>query len=287
MTTLPLVTDKKLPAFASRLADASRQIISNAIPQSFRGESKSDGSPVTSVDQVVEDRIRAMIAQEYPEHGIVGEEHGALSPDAEYVWIIDPIDGTLPFVAGIPVFGTLIALTHERIPIIGVIDMPATGERWIGRQGSPTTRNGKPVRVRSCAQLDSALLSTSNPDLYANDEIAIFERLKAKTQWCIYGGSCLAYAQIASGRIDVGIDAGLEPFDYAALVPVILGAGGVITDWKGESLNLLSGGQILAAGDPRVHAEALSVLNERFPQKAEQLSASNDNPQTPGVQTYE
>ena len=203
-----------------------------------------------------------MITQEYPEHGVVGEEHGALSPDADYVWVIDPIDGTLPFVAGIPVFGTLIALSHERIPIIGVIDMPATGERWIGCRGTATTRNGKPVHVRSCGQLDSALLSTSNPDLYADDELEIFERLKSKTRWRIYGGSCLAYAQIACGRIDVGIDAGLDPFDFTALVPVILGAGGVITDWKGGSLNLHSGGRILAAGDSRVHAEALSVLND-------------------------
>ena len=265
---LSLVTDKQLSAFASRLADASRRIISDAIPQSFRGEVKSDGSPVTSIDHFVEYLLRTMIAREYPEHGIVGEEHGTLSPDADYVWVLDPIDGTLPFLAGIPVFGTLIALIHRRIPIIGVIDMPATGERWVGCQGKPTTRNGEPVRVRSCGQLDSALLSTSNPDLYANDEIAIFERLKTRTRWCIYGGSCLAYAQIACGRIDVGIDAGLDAFDYTALVPVIVGAGGVITDWKGESLNLHSGGRILAAGDPRVHAEALGVLNERFPQEA-------------------
>ncbi len=246
--------------FAQRLADASRETMSDAIRQSFRAEAKDDGSPVTAVDQAVEERLRHMIAQAWPGHGIVGEEQGASSPQSEYVWVIDPIDGTLAFLAGIPVFGTLIALTREEVPILGVIDMPVTGDRWIGAEGMQTSRNGEAVGVRSCADLSTALLSTSNPDFYRDGEIQTFERLKAAARWTVYGGSCLAYAQIASGRIDVGIDAGLDPFDYCALVPVVRGAGGVITDWEGRALTLRSGGRIIAAGDPRAHAEALEIL---------------------------
>jgi histidinol phosphatase-like enzyme (inositol monophosphatase family) len=247
--------------FGARLADASRAMIEGAMRQAFHTEAKTDGSPVTAVDRAVEERLREMIAKAYPNHGIVGEEHGESAPDAEYVWVLDPIDGTLPFLAAIPVFGTLIALAHDGVPVIGVIDMPATGERWTGCTGMATERNGEAVRARPCGDLSAALLSTSNPDLYGNDEYRTFERLKAAARWTVYGGSCLAYAQLASGRIDVGIDAGMDLFDYCALVPVIRGAGGVITDWQGAELTLRSGSQIVAAGDPRAHAQALEVLS--------------------------
>ena len=155
-----------------------------------------------------------MIAERFPEHGIVGEEHGVSASEREHVWVLDPIDGTLAFLAGIPVFGTLIALARGGVPLVGVIDMPATGERWIGAEGVATTRNGEAVTVRPCADLSAALLSTSNPDFYSDAERPAFERLKAAARWTVYGGSCLAYAQLASGRIDVGVDTGLDAFDY-------------------------------------------------------------------------
>jgi fructose-1,6-bisphosphatase/inositol monophosphatase family enzyme len=183
---------KEFLSFAETLADASRAIILEAVRKPFDLEIKGDGSPVTAVDQGVEDRLREMIAEAYPDHGIVGEERGASSPERELVWALDPIDGTLPFLAGIPVYGTLIALLRDRAPVLGVIEMPATAERWIGCQGRPTTRNGEPV--------------TSNPDFYGAADVSALERLKAATRWTVYGGSCMAYAQIASGRIDVGID---------------------------------------------------------------------------------
>lgn len=253
---------ERIAAFANRLADASRELLLDAARQSFRGEVKADNSPVTEVDKAVESRLREMIGQEFPDHGILGEEHGAHLPDSEFVWVLDPIDGTLPFLAGIPVYGTLIALARDGVPIFGVIEMPATGQRWVGGEGIATTRNDEPVRVRACAELASALLSTSNPDLLSSDELQSFERLKPNVRWCIYGGSCLAYAQVASGRIDVGLDGGFDPFDYCALVPVITGAGGIITDWEGAPLNVRSGGRILAAGDSAVHSEALRILAE-------------------------
>ncbi|MFP6731284.1 MAG: inositol monophosphatase family protein [Alphaproteobacteria bacterium] len=251
---------KDFQAFAEALADASRAMLIEAARKSFTGEMKSDGSPVTVIDQAVEKRLREMISAAYPDHGIVGEEHGETNPDKGYVWVLDPIDGTLPFLAGIPVYGTLIALLQDGVPQLGLIDMPPTGERWIGCAGSPTTHNGAPVRVRACDSLSQAMLSTSNIDYYVEQDLTAFERLKAATRLNVYGGSCMAYAQIASGRIDVGVDVTFDVFDYLALVPIIEGAGGIITDWRGEPLTLASGDRLIAAGDARIHDAAVQIL---------------------------
>ena len=246
--------------FAESLADASRAMLIEAARRSYTGDMKYDGSPVTAVDQAVEARLREMIAETHPGHGVVGEEHGDSNPDSEFVWALDPIDGTLPFLAGIPVYGTLIALLRGGVPVIGVIDMPATGERWVGATGSPTLHNGEAVRVRPCDGLSQAMMSTSNIDYYDADDLPVLEQLKAATRWTVYGGSCMAYAQIASGRIDVGVDIAFDVFDYLALAPVIEGAGGVATDWQGQPLTLASGDRLIAAGDARVHATALLIL---------------------------
>lgn len=249
--------------FAGGLVDAAGAIITKAAREPLHIEIKDDGSPVTAVDKAVEDRIREIISQKYPDHGITGEERGDTAPDAEFVWVVDPIDGTLPFLAGFPVFGTLLALVHDQAPVLGIIDMPMTHERWVGLQGMATTRNGEAVRVRQCRDLSEALMSTSNPDFYTDDDRPALERLKSATRWCVYGGSCMAYAQIASGRIDLGIDVGFDIHDYLALVPVIRGAGGLITDWQGAALTLRSGDRLIAAGDPQLYAKALDVLAAR------------------------
>jgi len=251
---------EELRAFSERLAEASRGLIRESAQGAVQSQTKGDGSPVTAIDQGVEDRLREMIAEAYPDHGIVGEERGAKSAERELVWVLDPIDGTLPFLAGIPVYGTLIALLRDRAPILGIIDMPATGERWVGCEGLPTTRNGAPVNAQPCERLSDALLSTSNPDYYGAADVPTLERLKAETRFTVYGGSCMAYAQIASGRIDVGIDVAFDPFDYLALVPVIEGAGGVISDWAGAPLTLDSGDRLIATGDARIHDQALKIL---------------------------
>ena len=147
------------------------------------------------------------------------------------------------------------------VPVLGVIEMPATGQRWIGCQGEATTCNGATVRVRNCEGLSSALLSTSNPDYFAPSDRQALEHLKAATAWTVYGGSCMAYAQIASGSIDIGFDVAFDPFDYLALVPVLEGAGGVISDWAGRPLTQDSGDRLVAAANRKVHGEALDVLN--------------------------
>jgi histidinol phosphatase-like enzyme (inositol monophosphatase family) len=251
---------RQFAEIAGRLADNSRARIHAMNREAFQIIRKGDGSPVTAVDQAVEDGIREMITAECPDHGIVGEERGASAADREFVWVIDPIDGTLPFLAGFPVYGTLIALLHNEASVLGVVDFPGTQERWIGCAGMPTTCNGEPVRTRDCADLSGALLSTSNPDFYGPVDFQAFGRLKAKTRWTVYGGSCMAYARIAAGRIDVGIDVEFDPYDYLALVPVIEGAGGIITDWEERPLTLKSGGRLIAAGDRRMHEQALEVL---------------------------
>ncbi len=255
---------KDLEYFAAsmnRMADASGQLIREKRYADFQTEIKDDGSPVTSVDQAVELRIRDIITEHHPDHGIVGEEHDDVAPDSEFVWVIDPIDGTLPFLAGFPVFGTLISLMHNEKPVLGVIDMPMTHERWVGGGNLQTLRNGEPVHVRSCDDISDALMSTSNPDFYDDGSAPALARMKQATKLNVYGGSCMAYAQIASGRIDIGMDVQFDIYDFLALVPVIAGAGGVITDWDGNQLNAHSGDRFVAAGDKRVHDQALNILN--------------------------
>jgi histidinol phosphatase-like enzyme (inositol monophosphatase family) len=246
--------------FAGQLADTSRKIIREAAQKPFDLEIKPDSSPVTEVDKAVERAIREQIAQRFPDHGILGEEYENTGKDAEFKWIIDPIDGTLPFLAGLPVFGTLIALVQGDAPVLGIIEMPMTAERWVGCHGQPTTRNDRPVRVRPCSDLKTALMTTSNPSFYSEQDLPALTRMTAATRWCVYGGSCMAYAQVASGRIDVGIEVNYDIHDYLALVPVLKGAGGVITDWDGHDLTIHSKDRFVAAGDARIHEQTLRVL---------------------------
>jgi len=247
-------------AFAITLAERSRQILSQALAERPQIELKPDSSYVTDTDKGIERALRAMIETSFPAHGILGEEYGAHNADAEYAWVLDPIDGTAAFVAGLPVFGTLIALLHDGVPVIGIIDHLVTNDRWIGALGRPTTRNGVPVRTRACPSLAQAMLSASNPDFFSAEEQPLFERIRSRTQWRIYGGSCFSYGLLASGRIDLSIDSSLAIHDFAPYVPILTGAGGIITDWAGKPIDMHSGPQILAAGDPARHAEALSLL---------------------------
>jgi histidinol phosphatase-like enzyme (inositol monophosphatase family) len=261
-----MLDENSLSEFAasiSTMADASGELIRTEQLKAFDLQIKDDGSPVTSVDKAAEMSIRDIIAELHPDHGIIGEEHPPSAADSEFVWAIDPIDGTLPFLAGFPVFGTLIALLHNGVPVLGVIDMPMTRERWIGGSNLPSTHNGKPVRTRACENLAAALMSTSNPDFYDDSTVPALKRMQQVTRLSVYGGSCMAYAQIASGRIDVGIDVQFDVFDYLALVPIINGAGGIITDWNGDALDIKSGDRFIAAGDERTHAEALQVLSQK------------------------
>ena len=249
-----------LIAFIARLADAARTVVAPYFQRPIDVAYKGEASPVTEADRAVEARLRELIADEYPTHGVVGEELDNTDEDAETVWVIDPIDGTQLFIGGIPLFTTLIALTRGGVPVLGVIDQPITGDRWLGAAGRPTTFNGAPVRTRPCARLADALICTSNPAYYKGADMAAFERLGGAAGWTQFGSDSYGFGLIANGFIDLGIESGVHPHDYLATVPVIEGAGGVMTDWQGRPLTLASGAHMLAAGDPAMHAAALALL---------------------------
>lgn len=244
-------------AFAHHLADEARSILGPAAAIRPEVELKADKSFVTALDARIERRLRERISSRYPQHGILGEEEGAQALDAEVVWILDPIDGTAPFVAGVPVFGTLISLAVNRVPVIGLMDFPVTAQRWQGVAGRPTTLNGAAVRTRACASLEQAILTSSNPDFFSEAERPALDALRACTAWRIYGGCCMSYGLLASGRTDLAIDTGFKVYDYAAFRPVLEGAGGLITDWQGRAVTMDSGPQVLSAGSAQRHREAL------------------------------
>lgn len=261
MSTTPTLPHSALDgwlAFAHELADAAHALLAPAAALRPAVEIKADRSFVTALDAQIEVRLREMISARHPSHGILGEEHGANRTDAECVWVLDPIDGTAPFVAGVPVFGTLIALAVGGVPVLGVMHLPVTQQRYVGAAGRASTLHGEPLRTRPCADLGQAILTTSNPDFFSAAERPALEALRERTAWRIYGGCCMSYGLLAAGRTDVAIDTGLKTYDYAPFRPLIEGAGGVITDWQGRPITLATGPQILAAGNRARHAEALA-----------------------------
>ena len=248
-------------SFAEQLADEAALMISTRVQQPLSATIKADKTFVTALDLAIETRLRELIVARFPEHGIFGEEFDPLRLDAEWVWTLDPIDGTMALVAGMPVYSTLIALAHHGVPVVGVMHFPAIHTRWVGAAGRPTTCNGAPCNTRPGAALHDAIQSASSPDFFRDaDEQRALAALSAETAWRVYGGAALAYGRLAMGGIDVAIDAGLKVYDYAPFVPIVEGAGGKITDWQGQPLTLKSGSQVLAAGDARRHAVALAVV---------------------------
>ena len=248
-------------SLAERLADASGRIIRHYFRSSIEVITKADQSPVTIADREAETELRRMVALAYPGHGLIGEEFPAERRAADHVWVFDPIDGTKSFITGRPLFGTLIALLYRGRPILGIIDHPAMGERWIGAAGRPTTFQGRPAHVRACADLSLAVLAASSPHMFGSGAAAeAFHRVRSQAGLTLYGGDCYAYGLLASGFQDLVIEANNGIHDFLALVPVIEGAGGVITDWEGRALGLDSGDKVLAAGDRRMHERARTLL---------------------------
>lgn len=249
---------------AGRLADAARTVVERYFRQPLPVDRKADLSPVTIADREAEAAMRGLIAEAHPDHGIVGEEHGRERVDADYVWVLDPIDGTKRFVSGHVQFGTLIALLRRGTPILGLIDMPMMGERWIGAAGLPTRhRRGeeeRAVRVRACPDVAQAILYATSPQMFKGDDFAAFERVRTQASQANYGSDCYGYGLLASGFVDLVVEADMGPYDYLPIVPVVGGAGGVMTDWEGAPLGLESDGRVVAAGDARCHAEALGLL---------------------------
>jgi histidinol phosphatase-like enzyme (inositol monophosphatase family) len=248
-------------ALAHRLAEAAGA----AIRPHFRdveAERKDDASPVTVADRAAEEAMRTLLLAEYPQDGVHGEEFGASEGRSGRQWVLDPIDGTVSFLAGRPIFGTLIALLKDGFPVLGVIDQPILGERWVGVVGQPTTFNGRPVRCRPCPQLNEAVIATSGPHYFTPDQGDRFMALAGETDHkrMVMGGDCYNYALLASGHIDIVCEAGLKLHDYAALVPVVEGAGGLVADWQGNPLHATSDGHVLAIGDPARLEDVLEAL---------------------------
>ncbi len=245
---------------AGKLAETSGEIVRRYFRTPVAVDSKADQSPVTIADREAETAMRALIEAECPDHGIIGEEFGALRPTADYVWLLDPIDGTKSFITGKPLFGTLIGLAYRGAPILGVIDQPVLHERWLGVRGRVTTFNGEPARVRPCAGLGEAMLYAASPHMFEGADADAFARLRQRVRYPLYGADCYAYGLLASGHTDLVVEASLKAHDYAAPAAIVEGAGGVVTDWRGAPLRLNSDGRVIAAGDERVHAEALKLL---------------------------
>lgn len=251
----------ELLGFAERLADAAGEVIAPYFRSKIAVDQKVDDTPVTIADREAEQAMRALIERTYPEHGIEGEEFGAVRLDADHVWHLDPIDGTKSFITGRPLFGTLVSVARKGRPVVGVIDHCMMNERWTGAAGRPTRWNGDEVHVRPCNGLSEAVLYVTSPRMFKlPGEAEAFSRVEDSVALPLYGGDCYAYGQLAMGFADVIVEADLDTHDYLALIPVIEGAGGVITDWEGEALTPASIGRVVAAGDERVHAEALKLL---------------------------
>ena len=224
-------------------------------------EQKEDLSPVTIADRTVEAHMRQRIGAAFPEHGIVGEEMEAVTGD-RYTWYIDPIDGTKSFISGMPLYGLLMALRDNRAEqtVLGMIDIPALGERWIGHSGQAAL-NGRPVRVSGCRSLAEAQVYTTSPDIFAPADWAAYERVSRAARFRRFGGDCYIYGLMAAGHCDLVVETSLYTFDFMALIPVIEGAGGLITDWDGRPLTPASDGRVIAAATPELLEETLARLH--------------------------
>jgi len=260
-TDCPQADIRALVPLAETLADAARR---ETLPR-FRSralsvETKTDHSPVTAADRAAEATMRTLLAEHCPDHGILGEEEGSSGLDRDFVWVLDPIDGTRSFVTGSPLWGTLIALSWKGTPVLGVLDVPAMNERWVGCVGRPTLYNGAPCQTRSVGDLDRAVLYTTTPDLFDDRDRPGFEALSSRVAERRYCADCYAYGMLAAGWIDIALDPGTQPYDYMALVPVVEGAGGRMTDWSGAPADLRSSGWVVAAGDTALHATATMLL---------------------------
>jgi inositol-phosphate phosphatase/L-galactose 1-phosphate phosphatase/histidinol-phosphatase len=257
------VSSSELDAFlelARNLADAAGAVIRPYFRKPLAVDDKPDLTPVTAADRAAEQAMRSLIEGRFPDHGILGEEFGPLREDAEFVWTLDPIDGTKSFISGVPLFGTLIALTRAKRPILGIIDQPISQERWIGAARRPTTLNGAAVHCRACPRLAAATLFATTPDMFKEADAAAFARVSSAAKLTRFGADCYAYGLLAAGFIDLVLEASLKPYDFCAMVPIVEGAGGVATDWRGAELGLASDGRVLAAGDRRAHDTARALL---------------------------
>lgn len=245
---------------AHTLADAAGDIVRSYFRQPYDIVTKPDATPVTEADRAAEEAMRALLEEAQPDHGIFGEEFGTVRTDADYVWYLDPIDGTQAFIAGVPVFGTLIGLAHRGRPVLGVIDQAVSSERWVGAAGHPCTLNDKEIACRNGVDLTNAVMFTTSPYLYAGADLAALERMQDSAGLVRYGTDCYAFGLVAAGHADIAMECGVSDYDYCALVPIVEAAGGVMTNWEGAPLTLGTDTRVIAAGNAELHAAAVALL---------------------------
>lgn len=249
-------------SIAMKLADAAAAAVVPHFRQGLAADKKGDDTPVSLADRAAEEAMRKILREQAPGDGIIGEEFGTENEGASRCWVLDPIDGTVSFLAGRPIFGTLVALVVEGFPILGIIDQPILKERWVGVSGRPTTFNDQPVRTRNCRQLADATLATTGPHYFDDHDGGHFMALAARTDHrrMMMGGDCYNYGLVASGHVDIVCEAGLKLHDWAALVPIVEGAGGMMCDWNGDPLHSGSDGHVLALGDPARLEDVIEAL---------------------------
>jgi myo-inositol-1(or 4)-monophosphatase len=252
-----------LVGFAHKLADEAGAVILSHFRSrgDVANKSAAGFDPVTEADQGAELAMRRLIEAEFPSHGISGEEFPDKANDDAYRWVLDPIDGTKAFITGLPVWGTLIGLTHHDQPVLGVMDQPYLGERFWNADGKAffrSPRREQPIRTRQCGSLASAILGATTPDMFEGEEGRRFRNLSEACRMTRYGGDCYLYCMLAMGLVDIVAEASLKPFDIVALIPIIEAAGGIVTTWSGSDPS--GGGQILAVGDPALHDAAMRAL---------------------------
>lgn len=257
---MPQPSTQDLLQAAIEISEAAAEIPLRYFRADVAVEDKPDASPVTIADRETEQFIRQAIQARFPDHGILGEEFGGEKSDTGILWIIDPIDGTRSFICGQPLFGMLVGVARDGVPEAGLIRMPALGECFAGARGIDATMNGRPIRCRSVTRLDRARLFINEANLLMVREPERLARLMQAGKARRFANDCYAFGLLAMGQIDAAIDTDLKPHDYMALVPVVEAAGGVITDWDGNPIRLISGGNVVAAATPELHRELIALL---------------------------
>lgn len=256
---------KELRDFLHQLADLAKQITLQYFRQDIQLQQKSDRTPVTVADQEAELCLRDHIVERFPDHGFLGEETGEHCMDADYAWIVDPIDGTKNYTIGAPVFGTLIALLYKGRPVAGLLDMPALSQRWVGIAGQPTLLNGATCHVSPATPIGDAIVHATTPDTFDERQREQFDQVSEQCRFRLFGKDCYAYGLLASGFLQLVMEASLKAVDILPIVPVVEGAGGIITDWRGLPISLTNHDTALVASDAHLHRHALQVIDNVRP----------------------
>ena len=259
------LNDSRITDFMHQLADAAKKITSNYFRQDIQVQQKADQTPVTRADLETEYKLRELVNRTFPEHGFFGEETGSSDLHAEFTWIIDPIDGTKNYTIGVPIFGTLIALLREGVPVAGLLDMPVLEQRWLGLQGQATKLNGRVCGTSNCSKLSDAIIHATTPDMFDKHQAQQFDRLSAHCRFRLFGKDCYAYGLLASGFLQLIMEADLKVFDILPLVPIVQGAGAVISDWNGQAISLQNHRKVLVACNETLQQQALTIINEQIP----------------------